>query len=192
MFEAIGPVATDEGSVGVVGRDFDVLGIDGALRVAIPKSMGAAKGDAGEEGLAFLALIPVGALEEFAFFIREKIAVGLPAHQASVVAVLGEEMRDGFDAVRERFFKIGPVLVRTDVVLMKARHHGRARGRADRRGGKGMGVADALRGELVDVRSVDSLGAVAGKIRAPVLDCDPEDVGFGGFDSGTSVKAGRE
>lgn len=94
-----------------------------------------------------------------------------------MVAIFREDVRDGLDAVGKGLFVISAVLVGTDVILVEAGHHGRARGRADGRGGEGGLVADALGGEFVDVGSSNAFGAVAGEIRGPVLDGDPEDVG---------------
>lgn len=81
LLEAVGPVAANEGSVGIVRGKLDLLGIDGALGIAIPETMGAAEGDAGKEGLSVFALVPVGSLEELILAVREKIAVGFPAEE---------------------------------------------------------------------------------------------------------------
>lgn len=79
------------------------------------------------------------------------------------------------------------MLVGTDVVLMKAGHHGRARCRAHGGGGEGAGVADSVGGELIDVGRIYSLGAVTGEIGTPVFDGYPKDVG-----AGSGLRAGRE
>jgi hypothetical protein len=57
--------------------------------------MSATRGDAGKEGLALFALVPLGALKEILFFVGKEIAVGLPRHQRGVVTGSGEERRDG-------------------------------------------------------------------------------------------------
>lgn len=94
-----------------------------------------------------------------------------------MVAIFREDVRDRLDTVWEGIFILGAMLVGSDVVLVEAGHHGRAGGRADGRGGEGCFVADALRGELVDVGSLEALGAIAGEVGGPVFDGDPEDVG---------------
>ncbi len=179
LFQAVGPIAANEGCVRIVRGKFHILDVDGALRISIPRSMRAAKRDAGEEGLVRLALAPILAHEQLLSRIRQEIAIRLPTHDTREVASIGEEMRNGTNAVRQRLLVGRPMLVSTDIVLVEAGHHGRTRGRADGRGREGSFVADAFRCQLIHMWRVDALRAIARQVGAPILDGDPKYVGLG-------------
>jgi len=125
LFETVGPIAAAEFVVRVIRWQLDILGVDRAFGIALPRTVRAAEGDTGEERLTRFALVPVGAGEQFRTRVRREVAVGFPTHDGGEITGLGEQMRDRTNAVRQRLLIVFAVLVGADVVLVEAGHHRR-------------------------------------------------------------------
>ena len=177
LFQTVGPVPTVERRVGVIGWQFDVSGVDRIDGVTTPRAMRAGQGDLSEEGLAIGPFVPIGPHETE---IGVKIMVRLLRyHQCGEVTGISEQNGKRFDSVRQRFAVVAfrVVLMPAHIVLVESGDHGGSRGGTNGCRAEGIEIHLARGGEAVDVRGFDSFGAVATKIRAPVFQHEPDDIG---------------
>ena len=140
-----------------------------------------------EEGLSFLDLFPVRALENFALVHEIQIELARAHHllpdffdRAREVTGILEPVGQRPDPLRQPEPVVPMVgeMVQVDGSLIHTRHESRSARGANRGGRENPVVADALGGQLIEVGRVNPLPAEAPEVQVAVVGDQPEDVGL--------------